>query len=39
MVGESPGQGLLTVPPVVIVSADVSWQLAGMLRWALFVLE
>ena len=26
--------GLLMVPPLVIVRFDVSWQLAGMSRWA-----
>ncbi len=31
--------GLLMVPPLVIVRADVSWQLAGMSRWALLVLS
>jgi hypothetical protein len=36
--GSSIDQGLLIVPPLVIVKADVSWQLAGMLRWARLVL-
>ena len=31
--------GLLMVPPLVIVRADVSWQLAGMSRWAGLVLS
>ena len=35
----SHDHGLLTVPPLVMVSADVSWQLAGMSRWAGLVLS
>jgi hypothetical protein len=31
--------GLLMVPPLTIVRFDVSWQLAGMSRWARFVLS
>jgi len=32
-------QGLEMVPPFVMVSADVSWQLAGMSSWASLVLS
>jgi hypothetical protein len=32
-------QGLVTLPPLLIVRFDVSWQLAGMFRWAAFVLS
>lgn len=37
--GERGDQGLLTVPPLLIVSEDVSWQLAGMSRCAELVLS
>jgi hypothetical protein len=38
--GPSGGDhGLLMVPPLVIVRADVSWQVPGMSRWAGLVLS
>ena len=33
-VREQVGYGLLTEPPLLMVTDEVSWQLAGISRWA-----